>query len=564
MVPPIVAFIQSLDRPQENQLFSQDIALTHPGILEQYSVVCPRRMDLGTMKAKAMSRHSPYKAEDNYQALSDDLELMVSNCLRFNHDDPTLCKITKAFHEFAIAAFASFLESQKLSAPVSSESKKSTPLLPTAASVATLMRDRSRHIESFVRSLDRLDADEGIFSSDVLVTHPHLRESYEAVCPQRTDLGTMAKQARQGRYSSGAAGVALLEQDIHLIANNCITFNGAGTYYGEIADSFKRFALGELEKHRSEWTAALASEDSSSTRASKKIKLEPESGKLSESSPSKGGGMPSQPAVGSTQQQQQRSKQERQMKDQPPLVVEIVPLPHQQPLEIPPGLRAYLVASHLQSTSLRCRFPCDIPASKVLSAFLESIVSTPSSDSGGGDQASQLSSSSSDKQHAMRAIRLPTTLRGSYHFLAAQTVGLISRNFDLLFPKLLLYASERADVFAFLSSEARREVHVGKAKAGPASLSSLVTSEMEAVPWSSIAGAQFLVRFLVHLPQLGYLAATSSTAPASLGDGHNHRRADAVVETAMWQVSVVSVVVEDILNFVDANREALLPPVGTW
>ena len=528
----VVKFIQSLDRPEEKRLFSEDVAVTHPHILDAYSKVCPHRMDLHTMKEKAQ-RGGYYRLDDKYDGLVKDVDLMVRNCITFNHDDAVLCQAARNFHAFAKAAISRFVEQQVASVAagrVIGTSRGGVGGVSASQRQQASLKERSKRIEQFVLSLNRVE-DEKVFAQDVAVTHPYILEAYNSVCPQRMDLATMAKNARQGRYSS-VGGFDLLETDLKLIVDNCCKFNGAESYLGQIAKNFSKFVQAELEKLRSQ-LAPMAPAHSQpddevvggdGERTLKKVKLESERGE------------------GKTTENHASLKVDE--------AFVVVPFPHQVAVAVPLGIRMFIIESHLKKTSERCRLPAEIPVSKVLAAFVQHVTASLTK----GDDRVSSSSVGVASWRSGGCAKLPITLSSSYLQLVKEVVDVITRNFNALFPRVLLYNAEKADVLAFIGQQQQGIASGNNAVTNSGGMGDALREAMDSVPWVQIVGCRYLIRFLVHLPQMSSLIATAEAKGVAGGRG-----AEAVlVEVARRQVDVITVVVEDLLSFIDAGRDALL------
>ncbi|KPI85660.1 hypothetical protein ABL78_5281 [Leptomonas seymouri] len=105
---------------------------------------------------------------------------------------------------------------------------------------------REEDIAALIRTLDR-EEDHHIFAEDVLKTYPYLEESYTKVCPQRCDLATAAKRAREGAYSHDVR-LNALRVDIALMVSNCVAYNGPTSAYAETAAKFERFAFDQIDR----------------------------------------------------------------------------------------------------------------------------------------------------------------------------------------------------------------------------------------------------------------------------------------------------------------------------
>nr|6NEY_A Chain A, Uncharacterized protein [Trypanosoma cruzi] len=95
----LVALVRSLDRPQDEGLFSMDVLVVYPHLEQEYTRVCPKRCDLATAAEKAANE--AYSYDVNLTALREDIKLMVNNCYRFNGTKGPLANIAERFEAFA-------------------------------------------------------------------------------------------------------------------------------------------------------------------------------------------------------------------------------------------------------------------------------------------------------------------------------------------------------------------------------------------------------------------------------------------------------------------------------
>jgi uncharacterized protein YdiU (UPF0061 family) len=123
-----------------------------------------------------------------------------------------------------------------------------------------------------------LDTDEGhIFRDDVVRAYPQFKDSYEKLCPQRTDLTSMAAKARSHGYAKTASGAYVALPDIainafiadcKLMHDNCIKFNGATSVFAAVAKLFLARAVATAKSLQAQFavgqsTPVLASKPTS-------------------------------------------------------------------------------------------------------------------------------------------------------------------------------------------------------------------------------------------------------------------------------------------------------------
>ena len=110
---------------------------------------------------------------------------------------------------------------------------------------------------------------------------------------------------------------------------------------------------------------------------------------------------------------------------------------------------------------------------------------------------------------------------------------LICTEFDACLPLVLLYDDERVDLYGKLA-----ERYPGAA--------GVYCSQdaLQAIPWHTLLGAEHLVRFLIHLPQIAFVAASNSV--------QNERElvGDRIAST-------IVPVVEDLLEYVANHIDVL-------
>lgn len=222
------ALVKSLDRKEDNYLFSKDVLITHPQLAEDYTRMCPVRCDLATAAVKAST--GMYSGDAALTTLRADVQLMVDNCIRFNGADSAYGVTAQRFAEFSKQTIDAFI---------------ATHLCPADPSHEDLV--------ALIHQLNRKE-DRNEFAVDVTVAYPDLKERYIAVCPQVMCLERMLVKARNGEYDSPdsdtgsvwgnsvATSLVALRHDVELIVRNCLTFNAGQDIWIKRAQSFHRFA----------------------------------------------------------------------------------------------------------------------------------------------------------------------------------------------------------------------------------------------------------------------------------------------------------------------------------
>lgn len=231
----IEKLVKSLDRKEDEYLFSKDVLLTHPHLAEVYTSTCPVRCDLTTAARKAVS--GAYSEDPNLSRLRDDLQLMVDNCIRFNGQDSPLAEIARKFMAFAtqqVNAFiaqysstttitttnnsggggkagASSASYTRTTSVVHSSGGRSVERTPPSSSHLASMSSftstvlpppppppRRKEVEDLLIALRRQYEE---FAVDVTEAYPELKQKYLEVCPRVMHLGRMVEKARAGVYT---------------------------------------------------------------------------------------------------------------------------------------------------------------------------------------------------------------------------------------------------------------------------------------------------------------------------------------------------------------------------
>lgn len=220
--------LKALKRLDTNHIFEQDVLITHPHLAEQYTTVCPTRCDLSTALRKAVK--GEYSNDANLSALRSDIQLMVSNCFRFNGRDSPISGSASQFLAAATQAIETFI-------------RYNGSLYPSPS---------SGDLVAVVNKLNRKE-DSGAFAVDVTVAYPELKEKYLQVCPHVMHLTLMRQKAEGGEYtkptgstpvwgSTIAESLLAMREDVETIVSNCLTFNAAMEEWLKRARCFQRHA----------------------------------------------------------------------------------------------------------------------------------------------------------------------------------------------------------------------------------------------------------------------------------------------------------------------------------
>ncbi|RHW68321.1 Bromodomain [Trypanosoma brucei equiperdum] len=293
----MVSLVRSLDRPQENGLFSQDVLLQYPELAESYTKVCPNRCDLATAADRAAK--GAYGYDVQLTTLKEDIRLMVNNCILFNGAEGAYADAARTFEKFAMGKIDAYI-SQKVGgrrlssfrvASVSVPEKHSTGKRgrdgesrergPEAVDndssrrqpgrgngIATSEDDSNRRSAELIKLIDSLNRreDDDAFAVDVAEAYPELKSAYEAMCPLKMNLIIMKERAQNGYYlgqqhrrrrtgddptlymgSSIAESLTSLRDDVELMVRNCVNFNAGVVEWERRAASFHHFAHKKID-----------------------------------------------------------------------------------------------------------------------------------------------------------------------------------------------------------------------------------------------------------------------------------------------------------------------------
>lgn len=190
-IPRLTAGVLSYLRAKDkDRLFEVPVLESLPQIKDDYLKVVSQPMDFRTIEERANS----YKLVTE---LRDDLILTFMNCIEFNGDASPYGRIAQHMLDSIEDAFDS-MDIRQLT-----------------------MKALSR-----LREVDERE----LFELPVLEQLPGLKDAYMSVVSTPMDFKTIEDE-RIHSYVS----IADLRQDLQLIFQNCINFNGAETAYGEIA-----------------------------------------------------------------------------------------------------------------------------------------------------------------------------------------------------------------------------------------------------------------------------------------------------------------------------------------
>ena len=190
----VLAFFRSVD---EKKLFEVPVLESLPHIKDEYLKVVSQPMDFKTIE----ERIPAYASITN---LRDDLILTFQNSILFNGPE-------SKFGQYA---------------------QQMLDELDDAIEATDIKRITMRAL-SYFREIDQRE----LFAFPVLEQVPELRDSYLEVVKTPMDFKTIEEE-RVHSYTA----ISDLEDDLELIWDNCIRFNGPASVYGQIAQQMKDMA----------------------------------------------------------------------------------------------------------------------------------------------------------------------------------------------------------------------------------------------------------------------------------------------------------------------------------
>lgn len=591
----------------EGAIFARDVCEEYPMLAEAYIAMCPERTDLAAMRKKATT--SPgYKTLRHVMV---DIDRMVANCKRFNGADTPLGQQADVFHAKAKSALEGYFSgmggasawlsistpshalSSAQSAALSASNRDGQSVSSTASAQAIRKRGRVEEIVAsppllepgvllpLIRALER-PQDQGIFSTDVVAAYPEIQQQYTRVCPHRMDLDRMKQKATSRQYRS----LNQVRDDVTLIAKNCQAYNGPEHPFSELARSFQRDGEQLIAYYEQNGVLPPPPPQAQAQPAEAATELRGGEG---------GTVAAAQPPVLSSMTEPTPKRWV------PPSVALMA---HQIPLRVPTQLRERIATRHLhlresgghkpvgdtdhadaEQIILPPGHPCSVSAviARYISALKlkehqqlrasESLVNIAKDDSveagttpmvkserpqheeddeaPRGDEGS-LKGSSALKE-ATRAMTMSIVSR-QHTAKCSAFIRLLTKVFNDVFLHVLLYRDERCNVDAWIAAQ-QEPVHAS-AWAGVDGVG------WRGFDWAARVHVEYFLRLLLHVPQLGAVAAALAAAGCSppTGRAAPFRHAKEVpMDTATRTVVVEACVplLEDFLCFVEAHWGAL-------
>ncbi|EPY19260.1 hypothetical protein STCU_09552 [Strigomonas culicis] len=585
----LAALIRSLDRAEDNHLFAEDVVKTYPQFAAEYVRACPTRIDLGTAAKRA--QEGEYTTDPTLAGLKADVQLMVSNCMAFNGKEGPYADIALRFEKYAMDKIDSFISHKTGGKRVSSLRLQAIPEKPRAqtkkkpphdgaasAPVQVTVKDMVALVNALVR---REDAD--TFEIDVGEKFPQLKESYDAVCPDKMNLRLMKERAHSGYYLEDTADIIgptvadslrRVRADIELIVNNCIRFNARVEEWIRLALSFQNFAHRRVDDFVLRHAPHLRGTAVGATRYAAQTPAPAQAAGGSDAI-TPASSQPTPPSADAKAVKRPREEAaapvaQRAVKAGPRVEVRVdstpavCPTPLQPRMEVPPALRHRVVADHVRQSELPARLVgCSVPAADLAPHAPEapsgSVVITPEM------SVRAVMDSFIESMHAFyTAQRNRTDFNDPFKFSLkeeaayVQVVKAIRGQFNRLFPSLLLYPAESAEV----QERTAKEVAAATAATPP--------PPQDEVAWDAAAHCSYLVRFLLQFPQLAALACASDVTatpyPSAAGPAPGRRPPGVPASTPTLKITQdllevvkhVAVVCQELLLFIEAYEARLM------
>lgn len=561
--------ILSLDRKEDGNLFATDVLTTHPLIAEEYTTVCPKRCDLGTAAKQAMT--GMYSGDAMLHGLRRDVQLMGDNCIRFNGADSDYAATARRFLEFATQAIDQFIVTHAAAIP--------EELYPPNPSPEELM--------ALVQQLNRRE-DENVFLVDVPRAFPDLAKAYLTVCPHVMSIELMQEKVRRGDYvghgsrvwgQTVADSLVGVRRDVELIVRNCITFNAKLEDWVKRAESFQRFAHRQIDDFVLRFMPSLRSTLSGVKKYAKErgggggvVGQKRGRSSLGE----KGEGVHHVPNASSLHAPPPPPPQERPHVMESPCATAVPRrTAFQPPLALPSSIRRRLVYEHLNKDAMRPLFVGTRCSKRMLtqSAFSQG-ASNPEvgkADADGEEEVVEVPVEYSarsvlkayrrhisqvfSEQRRQPVVEDVSKFSKEEEAVYMDVVRVVEKQFNRVFLAMLLYEKEAVEARAYALSQ--------RATSWSAAVGN-EQGEKDGVDWLGVAHYLYLVRFVVHLPQVASLCCCEVVKKEkSSTDGVSPRPAPPsqlyLSSRAKPLIAHVRAVTENFLQFIeDYEKSAVL------
>ncbi|EPY41375.1 hypothetical protein AGDE_02549 [Angomonas deanei] len=579
----LVTLVRSLDRESDHHLFSEDVIQTYPQFKEAYLAMCPERSDLATAAEKAAA--GAYSSDITLETLKRDIKLMVDNCIRFNGEGTPYAATARQFEKFAFKKVDDYiskkaggkrastmrLHASRQDTPGEGSSSGTTGRAGRHAPKEFTMKEAVELVKGLVRREDN-----GAFETDVAEAYPSLRESYQALCPTPMNLNMMKQRVIEGYYTQPplfgktiASSLVALRDDIELIVHNCIRFNSKVETWVQLALSFQRFAHHRVDEYVVRHAPQLRGTTTGASHyvavaAPKDITPLPTPTTSEATAATTPSLTPSvaAPAVGA----KKRARETVQVVAD--TVVSVSPTPLQPTLEVPPVLRRRVVRDHLQRDSLPVRL---LGGEVTRGQLLPAEGSETKPEEGEADDKKKAQAHASEELvhitaeltvesllHAFEesvkrffhAQRTRQDFNDPFQFSVKEEetylriLKVMREQFNILFPQILLYPVELADIGEWTARRAMKRIKKDDKTESQSS---------DDTRWSETVHICYFVRFLLHFPQLAALACASKNTSQG-------RQAVSLTisKNVLEVVQQVTRVAQELLNFTADYEQRLL------
>lgn len=385
---------------------------------------------------------------------------------------------------------------------------------------------------------------EGLFAVDVAKTYPALMEEYTKLVPgPRMDLETMAIKAKNGVYRTNEIDVdpktgethafTLLKNDLNLMVNNCIRFNGADHLFGQRAKELLQIALRDIHslsvRARQAHSGEVVSTIDTSFEPSASVSTQP----LASTT---------RPRVPITRPKSTATKRGRASTPEPVERIDanLTPKLSSDPrsnadIHVPPRLAQILLRDFSQKHKLRLSLPAAVPVKILLASFEKAL----------RDRLVPLGPQA-DSEARKKHFNTVMSVVAHQYSVAVRMLGTV---FNAAMPAFLLYSLERADMIQYVFDHEVPLIVAPEVSVGG-------SPKLDIVDWLSVGGPIHLLRLLVHMPKILSHIESISEVPLSFSS------TDAATPSTRSELlsAALRPVLDDLMCFIDANGATL----GLW